>query len=405
MNSSEQLRAILSLWDGTTVRDHMSIDEAVQVQYRLVDVAQQVMGSDEVFIEDYGQVRELATVVFGGGGRPRATARVEEVLARFFETEDAVLIHGAGTGSIRAMLNAMVEPGSRILLHDAHPYKTTLPAMKHMGLDVTFVNFNDSDALTAQLRDNPPTTVFVQHVPQQLGDNYSIPGTIDLVRSVSDTPLRILVDDNYAVMRSPRIGVQFGADASSLSLFKLLSPHPIGVVLSDTASVGQIRRDLSSAGCQIQGPHAMAALRALVFTPVALAVQNATIHAAVTEVNNNLGTAEYPFVARAYAAQPGIRSMVLLFDRPIAENFLQSTWRNGSPSQSVGEEAQFEFLPLFTYLTSTFLKATPGLEKFAVRVNPMRGGPDTVLRVLKQALNDPAFQKAAAHASPNDSHM
>jgi hypothetical protein len=71
----------------------------------------------------------------------------------------------------------------------------------------------------------------------------------------------------------------------------------------------------------------------------------------------------------------------------------------------VGEEAQFEFLPLFTYLTSTFLKATPGLEKFAVRVNPMRGGPDTVLRVLKQALNDPAFQKAAAHASPNDSHM
>jgi hypothetical protein len=263
MNSSEQLRAILSLWDGTTVRDHMSIDEAVQVQYRLVDVAQQVMGSDEVFIEDYGQVRELATVGFGGGGRPRATARVEEVLARFFETEDAVLIHGAGTGSIRAMLNAMVEPGSRILLHDAHPYKTTLPAMKHMGLDVTFVNFNDSDALTAQLRDNPPTTVFVQHVPQQLGDNYSIPGTIDLVRSVSDTPLRILVDDNYAVMRSPRIGVQFGADASSLSLFKLLSPHPIGVVLSVLGRLPDPRtaRHGGSAGARVHPRRARGAER------------------------------------------------------------------------------------------------------------------------------------------------
>ena len=42
--------------------------------------------------------------------------------------------------------------------------------------------------------------------------------------------------------------------------------------------------------------------------------------------------------------------------------------------------------------------ATPGLEKFAVRVNPMRGGPETVLRVLKQALNDPDFQKATSQA-------
>lgn len=398
MNSTEQLDAILNLWDGTTVREHMSIEEAVQAQYRLIDIAQQVMGSDDVFVEDYGQVRELATVGFGGGGRPRATARVEEVLARYFETEDAVLTHGAGTGSIRAMLNGMVEPGSRILLHDAHPYKTTLPAMRHMGLEIDYVDFNDSDALTRQLRENPPATVYIQHVPQQLGDHYSIPATIGLVRTVPGASPRILVDDNYAVMRSPRIGVQFGADASSLSLFKLLSPQPIGLVASDTASVGQIRRDLSSAGCQIQGPHAMAALRALVFAPVALAVQNATIHTAVDEVNANLGSSEYPFVARAYAAQPGIRCMVLIFDRPIAEDFLQSCWRNGSPSQSVGEEAQFEFLPLFTYLTSTFLKATPGLEKFAVRVNPMRGGPDTVLRMLKQALTDPDFQQAAGRA-------
>lgn len=396
--SSESLDSILRLWERTTVRDHMSIDEAMQVQFRLVDVASQVMGSDEVFVEDYGQVRELATVGFGGGGRARATARVEEVLARFFETEDAVLIHGAGTGSIRAMLNGMAEPGSRILLHDAHPYKTTLPTMRHMGLEVAYANFNDRDALTAQLREHPPATVYVQHVPQQLGDNYSIPGTIDLVRSVAGAAVRILVDDNYAVMRSPRIGVQFGADASALSLFKLLSPHPIGAVVADATTVGQIRRDLSSAGCQIQGPHAMAALRALVYAPVALAIQNATIHAVVAEVNDNLGSADYPFVARAYAAQPGIRCMALLFDRPIAEDFLQSAWRNGSPSQSVGEEAQFEFLPLFTYLTSTFLKATPGLEKFAVRVNPMRGGPETVLRVLKQALNDPDFQKATSQA-------
>lgn len=383
---------------ATVVREHVSLEDAITLQHGLVDVAQQVMGSDVVFVEDYGQVRELATVGFGGGGRPRATARVEEVLARFFEVEDAVLVHGAGTGSIRAMLNGLVTPGSRILLHHAHPYKTTLPAMRHMGLDVDHVNLDDPSALERSLQENPPDTVYFQHVPQQLGDSHDLEETIGLVRSACGDGTRILVDDNYAVMRSPRIGVQLGADASALSLFKLLSPHPIGAVLADSESVGRIRRDLSSAGCQIQGPQAMAALRALVFAPVALAVQNRTVLAATAAVNEGLGTDDYAYVAEAFAAQPGIRCMVLLFDRPVAEHFLRSAWRNGSPSQSVGEEAQFEFLPLFTYLTSTFLKASPGLEQYAVRVNPMRGGPDTVLRVLRATLADPEFRAAAESA-------
>lgn len=397
MSSDVDLLAnLLCQWETTTVRDHLSLDEAVQFQYRLVDIAQRVMGSDEVFVEDYGQVRALATVGFGGGGRPQATARVEEVLARFFETEDAVLVHGAGTGSIRAMLNALAGPGSRILLHDAHPYKTTLPAMQHMGLDIAYVDFNDVRALEQSLRESPPATVYLQHVPQQLGDNYGIGETIDLIRAVLGDSVRVLVDDNYAVMRSRRIGAQYGADASALSLFKLLSPHPIGAVLATSNATGQIRRDLASAGCQIQGPHAMAALRALVFAPVALAIQNMTVHATVAAVNEGLHSDRFPHVARAFAAQPGIRCIVVLFDKPIAEEFLRSAWRNGSPSQSVGEEAQFEFLPLATYLTSTFLKATPGLERFAVRINPMRGGPETILRLITAALADPDFRRAAS---------
>ena len=66
MSSAEQLGAILSLWEGTTVRDHMSIEEAVQVQYRLVDVAQQVMGSDEVSFLTYDQEHHrIAIADFG----------------------------------------------------------------------------------------------------------------------------------------------------------------------------------------------------------------------------------------------------------------------------------------------------------------------------------------------------
>jgi len=269
----------------TASRPQMSVDEAMEHQFRLVETAAQVMGSDEVFVEDYGQVRELATVGFGGGGRPRATARVEEVLARFFGTEEAVLVHGAGTGSIRAMLNAMVEPGSRVLLHQAHPYKTTLPTMQHMGLGIDYVDFNDSAALEAALRSQSYETVFVQHVPQQLGDRYSITDVIDITRSVCGEAVRVLIDDNYAVMRSPAIGVEMGADASALSLFKLLAPEAIGAVLADGASVAHVRRDNASAGAQVQGPSAMAALRALIYAPVALAIQDQVILRTVDEIN------------------------------------------------------------------------------------------------------------------------
>jgi hypothetical protein len=387
---------LLSRWDAAIAGEQMSLDAAVQAQFRLVDLAQQVMGSDAVFTEDYGQARELATVGFGGGGRPRATAQVEQVLARYFETEDAVLVHGAGSGAIRAMLNASAAPGSRILLHDAHPYKTTLPAMQHMGLDIAHADFNDPAAVERTLREHPPATVYLQHVPQELGDRYHLAELIALIRAVAKAPVRVIVDDNYAGMRAARIGVQLGADASALSLFKLLSPSPVGVVLTGAETAGRIRRDLSSAGCQVQGPDAMAALRALVLAPVALAVQDAAVTATAAAINDRVAAGELPHVARAYAARPGIRCVVVVFDRPVAEEFLRSAWRNGSPSRSVGEESQYEFLPLFTYLTSTFLKADPGLEQWAVRINPLRGGPATILRVLEAALADAAFARFAA---------
>ncbi len=392
---SGDLHDLLRQWDSTVVRGQMSLDDAITAQFKLVDIAQQVMGSDAVFTEDYGQVRELATVGFGGGGRPRATALVEKVLARYFDACAAVLVPGAGSGAIRAMLNASTAPGSRILLHGAPPYKTTLPAMRHMGLDIAYADFNDAGALERSLRERPPATVYLQHVPQQLGDCYDLGQTIELIQATAGPTVRILVDDNYAGMRAARIGVQLGADASALSLFKLLAPDPIGVVLGGAETVAQIRRDLSSAGCQVQGPQAMAALRALVTAPVALAVQDAAVTAAVAQINERIRAgSSLPGLARAYAAQPGVRCVVLVFERPVAVPFLQSAWRSGSPSQSVGEEAQFEFLPLFTYLTSTFLKAAPGLEHWAIRINPLRGGPGTILRILETALADAEFQEA-----------
>jgi hypothetical protein len=397
VTSSDPVEDIVELLERTAVREHMTVEQAIDHQFRLVDAAQPVLGSDAMFAEDVGQVRELATVGFGGGGRPRSTARVEEVLADFFGAEDAVLVQGAGSGAIRAMLNGGLAANASVALHAAHPYKTTLPAMQHMGLDLHQIDFNDECALRDELRRIQPAGVYVQHVPQALGDVHEVDAVIAAARQECEAGTRILVDDNYAVMRSRRIGIQMGADASAFSFFKLLAPDPIGCVAGVGELVAEIRRDLSSAGAQVQGPQAMAALRMLVYAPVALAVQNATVLETVARIDDLIGDGELPYVRRAVAAQPGIRCVVLVFDRPLAEEFVRSAWRNGSPSQSIGEEAQYEVLPLFTYLTSTFLKSTPGLEKYAIRINPMRSGPDTILRILRAALADDEFQRAAAN--------
>jgi hypothetical protein len=394
MSSDLAARALERL-TGTVVRKHMTLEEATETQFRLVDSIQHILGSDDVFSEDYGQVRALATVGFGGGGRPRSTAAVEQVLEHFFGAGEAVLVQGAGTGSIRAMLNAALEPGQSVVLHSEHPYKTTRPAMRHMGLDLHQVSFNDRDELERTLATVAPAGLYVQHVPQGLGDAHEISDVIESGRRIGGDDLAILVDDNYAVMRSPSIGVQMGATASAFSLFKLLSPAQIGCVVGSHELVSSIRQDLSSAGCQVQGPAAMAALRMLVYAPVALAIQNDTVNEATRRINDLAQEGGLPFVRGAVAAQPGIRCVVVVFDEPVAEAFVRSAWRNGSPSQSVGEEAQPEVLPLFTYLTSTFLKGMPGLERHAVRINPMRGGPDTVVRVLMAAMADPEFRREA----------
>jgi hypothetical protein len=44
---------------------------------------------------------------------------------------------------------------------------------------------------------------------------------------------RLVVDDNYAALRVPKIGIQLGAQVSTFSLFKLLGPQGIGLVLGD----------------------------------------------------------------------------------------------------------------------------------------------------------------------------
>jgi hypothetical protein len=90
-----------------------------------------------------------------------------------------------------------------------------------------------------------------------------------------------------------------------------------------------------------------------------------------------------------------MRGCVLVLERPVAAAFLLAAWRNGSPSRSVGEEARYDLLPLITAMPGTFVRETPALGQGAVRINPLRGGVDTIVRILKATVDDPALRSAA----------
>lgn len=67
------------------------------------------------------------------GGRPLTTQKAEQAIAHFFQTEDAMLVRGAGTMAIRSALYSVCRPGDSILVHDAPVYPTTLSTFEMMG--------------------------------------------------------------------------------------------------------------------------------------------------------------------------------------------------------------------------------------------------------------------------------
>ena len=65
------------------------------------------------------------------------------MLARFFHAEKAILVTGAGTGAIRWGLTAMLKPNSRVLVHKAPVYPTTLTSLNGLNATLIEADFND----------------------------------------------------------------------------------------------------------------------------------------------------------------------------------------------------------------------------------------------------------------------
>ena len=52
----------------------------------------------------------------------------------------------------------------------------------------------------------------------------------------------------------------------------------------------------------------------------------------------------------------------------------------------MGAESKYEMIPMFYRVSGTFRKADPTLEHRMIRINPMRAGADTILRIIKESV-------------------
>jgi hypothetical protein len=317
-----------------------------------------------------------------GLGRPRDTAAVEAVLSDFFGQEDAVLLRGAGTGSIRAALVACFDPGATLFVHAAPLYPTTRVSVEALGLKILEADFNDIDeAVSSYAAHAVSDGALVQLARQKPGDSYDYQELIPKLKNARPgKPL--ITDDNYAVMKVERIGCEAGADLSCFSLFKLLGPEGIGCVVGKKAYVEKIRETHYSGGVQVQGGEALEALRSLVYAPVALALQ-AEVCAEVTE---RLSKGEVPGVIGAFVVNAQSRVVIVELEKPNAPELLKQAERLGAAPYPVGSESRYEITPLFYRVSGTFLKSDPTLGARMIRINPMRAGAETVLGILRAAI-------------------
>ncbi|MDO9381055.1 MAG: aminotransferase class V-fold PLP-dependent enzyme [Nocardioidaceae bacterium] len=351
------------------------LDQAFALQQRLVAGVAEAFPDGAMFRADVGVVPGL--------GRPETTARAERVLAAAFDAPAACLVQGAGTAAIRTALSAgpWAEGDRRLLLHDAPDYSTTATTLSDGAVTAVRVDLDDAAALDEALADpDGPAWVFVQHTRQRLTDSFD---PTAVVEAAVRAGRRVVVDDNYAVVRTPTIGVQHGASASAFSLFKLHGPEGVGVVLGDQDLVERAHRANYSGGGQVQGAQALAALQALVMVPLNWAVQARETR----RVAERLAAGEVPGVVDAVLANAQDLCVLALLDEPVAADLPARAASVGAAPFPVGSNSRHEITPMVYRLSSSTLAGRPDLRDWAVRVNPMRGGADLTIDLLRRALD------------------
>lgn len=352
----------------------MSIEKAIEKQFALVDsIHRNFKGNEFLSQGDLG-------VVYGE--YPIYTKKVERTLADFFNSPDAVLVRGAGTGAIRNYLSLHDFSDSKVLVHAAPIYSTTKIILEERNIKTKTLDYNKiSDIPISDGFLNDVSLAIIQHSRQTLHDSYDLENVISNLKTIKPD-LKILIDDNYTIMKTEKNGYELGGDGSCFSLFKLLGKEGIGCILCSKEEGKEIRKKAYSGGSKVQGFEAMECLRGLVYAPVALAIQSVETDKIVDAINKGLvkGATE--------AVRANAQSVVaiVLLDKPIAKKVIQLANEKGAAPYPVGAESRYEITSMFYRVSKTFIKDNPELEDYAIRINPMRSSSDTVLRILNEII-------------------
>lgn len=355
----------------------IDLEEAKKLQFKVIDtITKHFDGREILSLGDLGVVKGL--------NKPTYTKKVENVFAEVFDAEAAILVRGAGTGAIRWGLISFMKSGDTILVHDAPIYPTSKVTIETMGLNVIKANFNNLEDIKEVISKNPEIKgALVQNTRQKIDDSYDLEEVITTIKE-GNSNIKIVTDDNYAALKVKKIGNQCGADLGSFSSFKVLGPEGVGVLIGKKDLIDKVYSLNYSGGSQVQGHEAMEALRGLVYAPVALAIQSEVNEELVTRLKSG----EVEGVKDAFLANAQSKVLLVELNENIAEDVLELTTKYGAASHPVGSESKYEFAPMMYRVSGTFREADPTLEKRMIRVNPMRSGADTIIRILKSAIDD-----------------
>lgn len=352
----------------------ISIDEAINKQFRLVElICQNINGKDILSLGDLG--------VEQTNNMPVRTRVIEKILANFFNAEDAILVRGSGTNALRLSFVEFLKDEDTILVHDAPIYKTSEYNLKSMKIKIVKYDFNKIAKLKKIIKENNIKVVLLQHTRQKISDKYDLKSVIRKIKSI-DENIKIIIDDNYAVLKTKENGVEMGADLCAFSCFKLLGPVGIGLIIGNKQSISNIRKSSYSGGSKVQGYEAMEVLRGMVYAPVALSIQAREIEKLYNILKDKK---RFPYIKNVYIANAQSKVVLVEFKEDIAKEILSKTVKFGALSHPVGAESKFEFSPLIYRISGTFMDFDPRLENRMIRINPNRAGAENIANIIEQA--------------------
>lgn len=356
--------------------ESITIEQACKKQFRLVEcIMHHFTGYESLTRGDLGVCQPL--------NQPLTTNKAEKALAEFFHAEDCILVRGSGTGAIRYGLSSILKCNQKVLIHDAPAYSTTSTSFEMFGLEIVKADFNQQDEIIRVMQENNDIAgALIQYSRQKISDSYDIEKVIQTIKSCKDIP--IITDDNYAVMKVEKIGVECGADLSCFSTFKLQGPEGIGCVVGKKQYIEKIRRMHYSGGCQTQGYEALEVLRGMTYAPVMLAITAQQAE----EVLRRIHAGEIKEIKNAYIANSQSKVLLVEFEKPIAKKVLENAEKLGALPHPVGSESKYEIEPLFYRVSGTFLKSDPSLIDHMIRINPNRAGADMVMEILKRSIEE-----------------